>query len=195
MSLKSFVTTLVLLGSSTAALADPSFSFGASASVGGSVDIRDHRVNDWRWIRDHRHPVEQPGVVMQPVAITDQCANVRIGPTSSKYIGPIGYAAQGRWITLVQPTKIGHKGEEIDVGTDKGRFRSLQLVPVNGATYINDVVVEFGNGEYQRVSLDRTLTSSTRIDLNIHSYRGRAIKRIIVEGSSGFGSRYSILAA
>lgn len=201
MNIKALITSLVL-GSSSLAMAQP-VSFGASAGVSisaglpaqGVVDIRDHRTNDWPWIRDHRQPVEQPAVVMQPPApVVDNCANVATYPNGSEYTGPVASAMRGQWVALTQPTKIGIKREEIRVGAQKGLFHTLQLVPTSGSTYISTVAIVFPNGAMQSVPVNQTLTGALTINVGA-GYRGRAIQRIVVNGSSDFGARYSILAA
>jgi hypothetical protein len=198
MSLKSFVTTLALLGSSTAALAQPAFTASAQGGVTVSAgyayqgDFSNQRTNDWPWIRDHRQPVAQP-MPPTPIVNTDDCANVRIGNKASAYTGPVGQVMPGGgWSALTQPTKIGRGAEQINVGADKGRFRSLELVSNGGDTYLSQVVIGFSNGQYMHVPVNRSLNQP--LTINLGGYRGRAIDRIIVEGTSGFRARYSVLA-
>lgn len=209
---KSVLATLLVLASSTAAFAQPLVRDHREAPV-QTVAVRDHRPassyrdhqnfghdrdhdGDRDWGRDHGRPVivtPAPVVVQQPI---DACANTRIGATASAYTGPVGAAsAWGYWVNLTQPTMIGRGSEQITVGAAQGRFGTIQLVADGGGTYVKQVVVEFANGKYQTVALNQELDGrnpSLTIDLNGGK---RAIARIIVEGTSGYGARYSIRAA
>src|SRR5262245_33120848 len=152
MNLKALITTLVL-GTSSVALAQP-VSFGASAQV----DARFGYTTSGPAIRDHRPAEPMRPVVVQAQPQVDDCANVKIGAKGSAYTGPVGYASpNGGWIALTQPTKIGHTGEEISIGADNGRFHTLQLVANAGVTSIKSVVIQFTNGQVQRVDLDKNL--------------------------------------
>ena len=195
MSLKTLITSIALLaGTSTAALAAPTFTVQASADfrTGGSVDIRDHRTNDWSVIRDHRHH-EQPGTIMQPGPLTDDCANIKIGSDDSVYTGQIGAMTPSGWLALTQPTRIERGREFIDLPTNIGRLRTLQLVGNYGNTYVSQVVIEYRNGRTQVVKPNVSLDGRSR-SLTI-SLDNRAVNRVIVYGSSSFGARYSVFAA
>ena len=208
---KSVLATLLVLGSSTAAFAKPIVRDHREAAQ--TVAVRDHRTassyrdrenfgrdrdhdGDRDWDRDHGRPVivtPAPVVVEQPI---DTCATTRIGAKASVYVGPVGTASSwGGWINLTQPSMIAHGFEQVSVGASQGRFAELQLVADSGATYVNQVVVQFANGQYQTVALHQQLDGSNptlTIDLDGGQ---RNIQRILVEGSSGYGARYSIRAA
>ncbi len=201
MNLKALITTLVL-GTSSVALAQP-VSFGASAQVDARFGytpsgpaIRDHRpAEPMRPVAEPLRPVYAPPVVQQ----IDDCSNLSVLANGSTYTGPVGYASQWNrgWITLTQPTKIIHGLTQIPVGRDHGKFREIQIVADSGATNVTTVAIGFTDGTYQFVSVERTLDPNcapVTISLN-SAARGRTIQRIVVNGSSNFGARYSVRAA
>lgn len=204
MNTKSLLATLLVLGSSTAALAQPAvrdhrdgYSDRANVRdrsvVGDRSNLRDHRNDGWDRDRDRERLIVAPVIVTPPV---DACANVRVGAKASAYTGPVGLASRwGGWALLAEPTMIGSGSEQITVGKDHGKFTQLQLVANSGSTYISQVVVEFGNGKYQTVALNQQLDAGNpALTIDLKGNR-RAISRIIVEGTSSYGARYSVRAA
>lgn len=218
MNTKSLLATLLVLGSSTAALAKPvvrdhregawqvtndrdhrtASSYRDRQNFGRSGDRNDNRSwgdRDGDRDRDRGGVVAAPPVVIAPVAV-DTSANVRIGAKASVYTGPIGTAPSwGGWVELVQPTMIARGFEQIGMGRSYGTFSELQLVANRGDTKITQVVVQFADGQYQSVPLYQELDGGNpTITIDLAGGR-RAIQRILVEGSSGYGARYSIRAA
>jgi hypothetical protein len=194
MMTKSLLAALLVLGSSTAALAKPAPR--KKVVVKSRVVVRDHRrpaPEPAPRVRDHRGWFLPPIVARPPV---DTCSNVRIGATASVYTGPLGVAAPwGEWTALTQPTMIARGSEQIAIGKGNGRFTQLRLVANSGSTYISQVVVQFGNGKYQTVAVNRSITAGSPLAIDLKGQKGRAVTQIIVQGSSGYGARYSILAA
>jgi hypothetical protein len=243
MNTKALLSTLFVLGSSTAALAKPASSWRGASEPSRATPVaptvRDHRTPvPQPAMRDHRSPAPQPSVrddfhvpqpqvrdhrygdrddrsrdrdrddrygdrddvgwvmpapVVQPAV--DTCANVLVRPNASEYVGPVGYANPwSSWVALTEPTMIAHGSEQISVGAGRGSFSTLELVANSGETYVSQVVIEFANGEYQTVALGRELEPgepSLVVDL---AGNRRMITRIVVNGSSSFGARYSVLA-
>lgn len=197
MNIKALITALVL-GSSSLALASPSWSGGvqvASASrYGHGPVVRDHR--GWGEpvpspiVRDHRGDLGS----FDGDADGDD-GNVRIGATASAYTGPVGIAAGNGWVTLAQRTRIGRSVEEIAVGASAGRFRQLQVNAVRGETKLRSIVIEFGDHSYQRVNVQGCLDANNpTLAIRLAGRSPRNILRVIVEGSSGSGALYSIFA-
>jgi hypothetical protein len=165
MNIKALITTLVL-GSSSIALADPSWSAGVSmnASVASNGDIvRDHR----DIVRDHREPLPAP-----VLAVDDR---------------------RDGWFELTQPTRIERGRETITVDANK-RFSLLQLRGDGGFTRIHKVAIVFKNGQEQVVKTDATLGSYNPA-LTIQLQKRGKVSRIVVYGESGHGARYRVLAA
>ena len=161
MNIKAIIASLVL-GSSSIAMAAPSVTFSASAQGAyGTTVVRDHRDND-------RTPIAQP--VVQPI--------YREGwhrqPMPPVY----------RPVTLGSGLHFAGDGRTfITVGGQAGRFNTLQISANGGRTLINQVYVQFDNGQEQIVrSLNRTLTGSESLTLDLDG-NNRAIRRIVVYGN------------
>jgi len=200
MNIKALITSIVVLASSSAAMAAPGFQ--ASASVDADAS--------WRtgWTRDHRHdvapapqdarnPYRAPEPTrIAPIAVPADPTNVRIGPKASTYSGPIGQARRG-WsgmVALTEPTRIEAGSEYFAIGPQAGRFDTLRLVGVRGASHIIKVAVQFQNGKTQLVTFDRTLDArSPSLSIDLEGTR-RQILRVIVYGTSGPHATYQILA-
>jgi hypothetical protein len=192
MNIKALITTLVL-GSSSIALADPSWSAGVSmnASVATNGII----------VRDHREPTPAPVYrtpirpVAQPVAQVvgaDRCDNVRDGGDASSYVGPTGGYLDG-WFAVTQPTRIERGREFITLGANQ-RFSQLQLRRDMGFTRIDQIAIVFKNGQEQVVRPNAALDFRNPA-LTIQLEKHGKISRIVVYGQSGQGARYSVLAA
>jgi hypothetical protein len=199
MNIKALITTLVL-GSSSIALADPSWSGGVSvnASVATSGVV----------VRDHREPaplppppapvyrtplrrIAQPAPIAQPI-VDDRCDNIHLGGDLSVYTGTTaGYV--GGWLALTQPTKIERGREFISVNSNQ-RFSQLLLRSDGGTTQVSQVAIFFQNGQEQVVKTNAWL-GSRNPDLAINLEKRGKISRIVVYGSSGQRARYSVLAA
>jgi hypothetical protein len=154
MNTKFLIASLVVLGSSSVAMASPSvtFSAGAEASYGTPI-VRDHRApaptyyrEDTVW-RGERRPF-----VQRPVLLASD----------------LQFARDGRTF--------------ITVGDHMGRFGTLKITAGAGRTMIKQVYVQFENGQEQVIrNLDRTLLRHQSLTLDLNG-RNRAIKRIVVYG-------------
>jgi hypothetical protein len=168
MNTKAIIASLVL-ASSSVAMADPGVTL--SASVHGSYGtpvVRDHRVGNG----DTRY--ESPPIM-------------RTG----------GWSGGGAWdggrplppvyrpVTLGAGLSFANDGRKfITVGSQAGRFETLQINAAGGRTFIKQVYVQFDDGQEQVVrNLDRTLTGNASLTLDLDGNR-RAIRRVVVYGNA-----------
>jgi hypothetical protein len=91
---------------------------------------------------------------------------------------------------LLGSTRIGGFGvdrDTIDVGRKEGRFEKVALEAKEGALFVLELTVVYGNNETERIDLRQHLREGERtppIDLK---GRGRAIKRIEIAARAGRG--------
>jgi hypothetical protein len=209
MNLKALITTLIL-GSSSLAMAQPvTFSAGAKVTVGFNSGYESRPV-----VVDHRRlpPVPAPAPVADPCApapiaqplpvvpvrpVYFNPDNTTVAATSSTYIGSKPFMTQYRdgrhWVALTEPTRIDSGREFINFGTDGARFSQIKLFNNRGSSHIQQIAIEFVGGGTQKVVLNQMLTSSNPITIDLTG-GFRPINRIIVYGSTNFGSSYQILA-
>ena len=173
MNIKALITTLVI-GSSSIALADPSWQAGVHVDNDGDVDagvvIRDHRGYE-----PAPAPATVPSYWPQPV-----------------YQAPISPPTLG-WVELRQPTKIVGGRDFVTVHARR-RFSQITLQSDGGRTRVAEVAIQFRDGTWQTLRPNMMLdaqNSTLTIDLSERAQ----INRICVYGSSGRLGRYSILAA
>jgi hypothetical protein len=152
MNTKAIIASLVVLGSSSVAMASPSVTFSADASYGTTV------------VRDHRGPSVEPYYHRE--------GNVWRGRQFAQrpvlLASDLQFARDGRTF--------------ITVGDHMGRFGTLQITAGAGRTLIKQVYVQFENGQEQVIrNLDRMLLRHQSLTLDLNG-RHRAIKRIVVYG-------------
>jgi hypothetical protein len=216
MNLKALITSLVL-GSSSLAMAQPTATFSAGASVSFGYPSPSPAVI----VRDHRFPTVQPAasdpcntntvtpvpayyrgqrpVAIEPVVYNNP-ANTRINATGSEYVGTMPFQTMRwfrapEWVPVTEPTRIDNGREFFNLRA-AGSFSKIQLFKNRGASFIKQVTIETlnpytGRIDTQVVRIDRELTSSFTIDL---AGGRRQINRVIVYGSTAQGSAYQILA-
>ena len=204
MNIKSLITSFaVVAATSTAALAAPTYTFGASASVSvGSpapVVVRDHRIVD--------DGCEDPALVTpvtyrqpqldatwyrpapQPIFIR----NTQLFPHSSQYIGPVGTMGRSNlMIALSQPTRIDNGREDFLIR--QGGFDTVMLRGNLGSTFVQKVTIEFMDDSAQVINVNRALGASQSITLDVRG-QNRQVKRIFVYGTSGSRSAYQLFAS
>jgi hypothetical protein len=184
MSLKSFVTTLLLLGSSTAALAQPAFSANAQVGVsagyryGNQGDFSNRRTNDWQWIRDHRVPFRP--AVYQPQVTQDPCATPSGG------------------ITLATSARTSDDFQHrVFLNTEGAPAVRSLTIEANGPMYLGEIGVEYWSGGrlqsvgvWPKMGLDGR---SPSYSYDLGSYVN--VHRIIVYGRNGAGSTFNVVGA
>jgi hypothetical protein len=208
MNIKSIITSLVLAGSSSAAVASPvTFSGNAYGSIRigepsrtqsfAGDDRRVGRDRDEQPIYTHRYDPATTIVRPRPEPVNDTPDNVKLASDGSYYRGHVGQMPRSGHasIALTEPTKILNGREIIDVGTDKGVFSQLTLRANSGETYVRGVRLILGKDDVQWVPLNASLDGrNPAISFDVDNRRGRMIQQIIVIGSSNPRSRYSITA-
>lgn len=177
MNLKAIIASLVL-GSSSIALAAPAPAAAPAQASYGTTVVRDHRTGDETTtttttvVRDHRDDRAQAAA---PNAI---------------YWKGVPKPAVYRPVTLASGLRLGVNGRaSISVGSQAGRFDTLQISASAGKTLIQQVFVQFDNGQRQVANLGRMIDGdeTLRIDL---AGNHRAIRRIVVSGTEiGNGRR------
>jgi hypothetical protein len=224
MNIKALITTLVLAGSSSVAMAKPAVTIKGSASVSiGSapttVVVRDHRAPaaDCHDTPVHTQPVyTQPVPVAQPYRPIYQepffnPQNTVMGSDSSTYIGTFGrapahnlhrttnaygFAQPNTWFQLTEATRIDRSREFFKLQGQGGFFTKVRLQNLGGRTDVVQVTIEYKSGS-------RTWFQKVAIDraltgraaFDIHlESDSRNVNRIIVYGASGHGSAYQLLA-
>lgn len=191
MNIKALITMLVL-GTSSAAVASPTVEVSANAefrvgTYGNQPVIRDHR---------YREPVYVPQYRTQDRRWNDdrfaRPSNVKLNSDSSEYTGPIYDMRRGfGWSTLTDPTHIEMSRQIIRLD---GRFGGLMLQNVTGTTQIKMVKIRFANGQPdQTIVLNKSLGGwSSNLFLNVQR---APIQYIVVYGTSHAGSSYRVLGA
>ena len=171
MNIKAIIASLVL-GSSSAAMAAPSVSFSATAH--GSIGTASYGTI----VRDQRRPVAQPSQVYYRNRPT-LWRGTRMPPVY-------------RPVTIASEMHFANDGRTfITVGSQAGQFQKLDISSATGRTFIQQVYVEFDNGQEQVLrNLDRTLVGNECLTLDLDGGR-RGIRRIVVYGNElNNGFRY-----
>ena len=168
MNIKAIIASLVL-GSSSVAMATPSVTVSAAVHDSyGTPVVCDHRADD---------------------AFDTRCESPPI-------MGSGGWSGGGAWeggrplpavyrpVTLASGMHFANDGRTfITVGSQAGRFETLQINATGGRTFIKQVYVQFDNGQEQVVrNLDRMLVGDQSLTLDLDGNR-RAIRRIVVYGN------------
>lgn len=174
MNIKAIIASLVL-GSSSVALASPSVTVSATAQGSyGTTVVRDHRIDD----NCNDPAVSYPAT--QPISFGDDH-----GYRNDRHVWrgermPPVY----RPVTLASGLHFAGDGRKfITVGSEAGRFETLQISAAGGRTFIKQVYVQFENGQEQVIrNLDQTLVGDQSLTLDLDGNR-RAIRRIVVYGN------------
>jgi hypothetical protein len=169
---KLLIASLVVLGSSSVAMASPSATFSATAKASYGTPSYSAPI-----VRDHRDvvfPCDTP--VAQPVILPAyHPAPVWHGVPKPAVYRPVmlgsdlHFAGDGRTF--------------LTIGDQMGRFGTLQIKAAKGRTFIKQVYVQFDNGQEQVIrNVNRTLSGHETLTLDLDGNR-RAIKRIVVYGN------------
>ena len=164
MNIKAIIASLVL-GSSSVAMAAPAVTVSVNARAGYSTTV----------VRDHRAPV-QP-VYTRPVYTRPAAQPVYQSPPIWRQ--PPVY----RPVTLVSGAHFAGDGRTFITNPDQSRlFGSLQISAAGGRTFIQQVYVEFDNGQEQVIrNLNATLTGTQSLTVDLDGNR-RGVRRVIVYG-------------
>ncbi len=164
MNIKAIIGSLVL-GSSSVAMASPSVTFSASAQDSHGAAV----------VLDARTRAPQP---TQPVYYRDRDRD-RDG--NGGWNGGWNAGRTYRPVILASGLHFGNDGRKfITVGSQAGRFQTLKISASAGRTFIQQVYVQFDNGQEQVIrNVDRTLFGNQSLTVDLDGGR-RAIKRIVV---------------
>jgi hypothetical protein len=181
MNIKAIIASLVL-GSSSVAMAAPSVTVTATVQGSyGTTIVRDHRDHD----DDNRYILTSTPPAIQP---TYQDEGWNRGGFNGRKLPPVY-----RPVTLASGLSFAGDGRKfITVGAQAGRFETLQISAAGGRTFLQEVYVQFDNGQEQVIrNLDRTLTGNESVTLDLDGGR-RGIRRIVVYGNgNAVGHRWS----
>lgn len=205
MKIKALITTLAILGTTSVAMARPTFSVQAEAQwsfhTGGSPVVRDHRepVRTYEPVRIYEPVVREPMMFPDNNTLTAD-ASVYKGPMPianikrSQFRGSYSYYVQPQWTAITAPTRIDRSRQFVTDLPDCGAFTTVRLQNTAGSTKISQVLIRFADGGEQLVKLDTTLDRWTSaIDIRLDG-GSRKIHGFVVYGSSAYGSAYQILA-
>jgi hypothetical protein len=167
MNTKSLLASLFVLGSSSVAMASPSVTFSATAKASYGTSYGAPYAAPI--VRDHRTPVARP--IILPAyhggPIWREPAPVMYRPVL--LASDLHFAGDGRTF--------------LTVGSQMGRFGTLQIKAARGRTFIKQVYVQFENGQEQVIrNINRTLDGHDSLSLDLDGNR-RGIKRIVVYGN------------
>jgi hypothetical protein len=165
MNLKTILVSLVL-GSSSIALAAPTAPAAAPAS--STFAVRDHTAGtEYTEVNDHDAPAARPNAIYY-----------KDGQSWRGMPKPPVY----RPVTLASGMRLGTSGRaSIAVGSQAGRFDTLQLTASAGKTLIRQVIVQFNNGQSQVIGPGKLLDGNDSLTIDLAGNH-REIRRIIVTG-------------
>jgi hypothetical protein len=203
MNTKAIIASLVL-GSSSAAMAAPAVIYSAGTTV-----VRDQRgaEDDCAptagpvYSQPTAQPIYSGPVYSQPTAQPIYSGPVYSQPTAQPiYDEPVaepsyGQISQPVWSGPIWRRPVAYRpltlaagahfsgGRSFITNPDQRRlFGSLQLSAAGGRTFVDQVVVEFDNGQHQVIrDLNATLTGNQSVTLDLDGNR-RGIRRIVVYG-------------
>jgi hypothetical protein len=161
MNLKTILVSLVL-GSSSIALAAPAAPTPAPTAT---VVVRDHAAGTEYTVADAQ--------AARPNAI-----DYKDGQSWRGMPKPPVY----RPVTLASGMRLTSGRASIAVGSQAGKFDTLQLTASAGKTFIKQVTVQFNNGQNQVVGLGKTLDGNDSLTIDLAGNH-RKIRKIVVTGN------------
>lgn len=87
-----------------------------------------------------------------------------------------------RPVTLASDLRLSTGRASIAVGSQAGKFDTLQLSSSAGKTFIKQVVVQFNNGQNQVIGLGKTLDGKDSLTIDLAGNH-REIRKIVVTGN------------
>lgn len=162
MALKTKLIMALLIGSSSAAVAQPNVSarFSSNARFGASVTVRDHRPPNYGFSQTAPRMNE------------------------ARTYGRLDYPMSSRLLAQDLHYERSQYRKDVVLGGEAGMFRGLTIQGERGSTYLMKVVIEFADGDVQQVPLDATLHNGEALSINLDG-RFRAIHRILVYRADG----------
>lgn len=205
MNIKALITTLAIIGSSSVAMARPTFTAKAEASwsfgTRTPVVVRDHRDREPVRAPVYQAPVryeeQEPMMFPSNNALTDDASVYRGGyPTATNkrthYRDSYQWGYQS-WVSITAPTRIDRGRQFIPDLPELGSFSTVRLQNITGTTKIDAVLIRFKDGTEQVVHVNQKLGRwNTTIDIRLDG--ARKIQGFVINGSSAYGSAYQVLA-
>jgi hypothetical protein len=175
MNLKALVTSLVLLGSSTAALARP---VTVSASAQGS----------WSWssgpqTRDHRSPAPVRTPVSTPAPVTT--FNPALHQTHDRFGWEVARPAPMLISDALTFARTEYR-KDIYPSTNLA-FSNLVIAANGGRTYVREVRVQFKDLSSAVIPVDRTLRGNETVTLSLGTTK--PLLRVLVYRADGLEAR------
>ena len=161
MNLKTILVSLVL-GSSSIALAAPA----APAPTSATVVVRDHAAGTEYTVTDAQ--------AARPNAIGYKDGQGWRGIPKPPVFRPP--------VTLASNMRLTSGRAAIAVGSQAGKFDTLQLTASAGKTFIQQVVVQFNNGQNQVIGLRKMLDGNDTLTIDLAGNH-REIRKIVVTGN------------
>lgn len=163
MNLKTILVSLVL-GSSSIALAAPA----APAPTSASFVVRDHAAGtEYTVANDHDSPAARPNAI-----------DYKDGQSWRGMPKPPVY----RPVTLASSLRLSTGRASIAVGSQAGKFDTLQLTASAGKTFIKQVTIQFNNGQNQVIGLGKMLDGNGTLTIDLAGNH-REIRKIVVTGN------------
>lgn len=163
MNLKTILVSLVL-GSSSIALAAPAAP--APAPTSATVVVRDHAAGTEYTVTNAQ--------ASRPNAIDYKDGQGWRGMPKPPVFRPP--------VTLASSMRLTSGRASIAVGSQAGKFDTLQLTASAGKTFIQQVVVQFNNGQNQVIGLRKTLDGNDSLTIDLAGNH-REIRKIVVTGN------------
>ena len=156
MNLKTTLVSLVL-GSSSIALAAPA----APAPTPATIVVRDHAAG---------------------TEYTTAAPNAAYVKDTQGWRGTVRSPDFRPPVKLASGLRLTRGRTSIAVGSQAGKFNTLRLSAAAGKTFIQQVIVQFGNGHSQVVGLGKVLDGSDSLTIDLAGNH-REIRRIVVTGN------------
>jgi hypothetical protein len=87
-----------------------------------------------------------------------------------------------RPVTLASGMRLTGGRASIAIGSQAGKFNTLQLTAAAGKTFIKQVTVQFNNGQSQVIGLGKLLDGNDTLTIDLAGNH-REIRRIVVTGN------------
>lgn len=97
------------------------------------------------------------------------------------------------WVPLAPSIRQDRRAEVVDVWS-RDRFNSLRLQNQSGRTFVRAIVLEYADGQRQRVRVGRVLEGHrTRVDIQLPG-GARRLERVVVIGDASPDAAYQLYA-
>ena len=97
-----------------------------------------------------------------------------------------------QWDTLSSAKRLSGR-TLIRVGSSEA-YSKLKIEANLGSTFVDKVLITFGNGQTQMVDLDKRLTAHAPLLIDLDGYQRKITKVVLVGRSAGWRSSINVLA-